>query len=197
MPVRGRRSCTRVGEWACGSRAIGEWGGRAGTRVPARRRVGCPTRGEWAVPLAASGRVTRRRVGEWGGREGRGVLLGASRTARVDFVFSDVAACGAEAPQLLGTAAWSSLDRAAWSGDVIAGGSAQGVVSDETTCPWRHRHTTANLRDVCVMIGMGQHQMLLRFMRRGNSAEATTLWKRYKSAGSGVVCEDAALPWRT
>ena len=94
MPVRGRRSCTRVGEWACGSRAIGEWGGRAGTRVPARRRVGCPTRGEWAVPLAASGRVTRRRVGEWGGREGRGVLLAPSRTARVDFMFSDAASKG-------------------------------------------------------------------------------------------------------
>ena len=47
------------------------------------------------------------------------------------------------------------------------------------------------------MIGMGQHQMLLRFVRRGNSAEATTLWERYKAAGSGVVCEGAALPWRT
>ena len=109
-----------------------------------------------------------------------------------------LAACGAEAPQLLGTAGWPSLDRAAWDRDVVAGSSVQGVENDSTSCPWRHRPATAtNLRDVCVMIRMGQHQMLLRFMRRGNTAEATTLWERYKAAGSGVVCEDAALPWRT
>ena len=49
----------------------------------------CLLAGEWAFHSCTSGRVTRRRVGEWGGREGRGVLLGASRTARVDFMFSD------------------------------------------------------------------------------------------------------------
>ena len=108
-----------------------------------------------------------------------------------------LAASGAAAPQLLGTAAWPTLDRAAWGRDVVAGAPAQGVESDETTCPWRHRHTTAGPRDVCVMIGMGQHQMLLRFVRRENPAEATALWEQYKAAGSGVVCEDAALPWRT
>ena len=49
----------------------------------------CLLAGEWAFHSCTSGRVTRRRVGESGGREGRGVLLAPSRTARVDFMFSD------------------------------------------------------------------------------------------------------------
>ena len=78
---RGGQAClfevaalSRVGEWACGSRAIGEWGGRAGTRVPARKRVGVPLLheracgspaiGEWVAEQRAGTRVpARRRVG--------------------------------------------------------------------------------------------------------------------------------------
>ena len=54
----------------------------------------------------------------------------------------------------------------------------------------------ANQRDVCVMVGMGQHQMLLRFVRRGDPAVAAALWESYKAADSGVTCEGAVLPWR-
>ena len=81
MPARQRVGVSLLHERACGSPAIGEW--------VAEQARACLLAGEWAFHSCTSGRVTRRRVGEWGGREGRGVLLGASRTDRVDFVFSD------------------------------------------------------------------------------------------------------------